>query len=334
MNSQDLIQAVPGSVASANGSSLPAGSAVREFPFERQVHFGAFNGLRGTLGFASDNVGVDVSGFALQQNTQSASLFSTGAPFAVAQPYISAGSGEHITLYSSLANQYTGGTSSDISSRLWGADANVRIPWFRILADWNNALFGVRYFNLEESMNVSSRSVFPTGATLFNTDSIHTQNQFYGGQIGLASRLGAVERGLGVDGTLKLGLGDIHQVANLSGFNGFTATDGSSGVNSGGLYVQPTNAGNHTRDKVGFLTEYDLNLTYNFTRWSQIYFGYSIIYLSSVVRPTQLIDPVVNDSRLPYVATPTASDANRPTFLWNAHDFWTQGLTFGLKLQY
>jgi hypothetical protein len=35
-----------------------------------------------------------------------------------------------------------------------------------------------------------------------------------------------------------------------------------------------------------------VNFTYNFTTWSQVYVGYSIIWLSSVQRPGEAIDTV------------------------------------------
>lgn len=335
MNSPELIQVVPGDLAASSvssGTTIPGGGT-RFFPDYRQAHFGAFNGLRGTLGFAGDYCGFDVTAFYLESKTLSGSLFTTGFPNAVGQPYVSTVTGSPTTLFASLPGSYTGGVNADLSSRVWGFDANARIPSYRMLADWNHALVGFRYFDLQESLNVSAKVTFPDGGTGFNNDSIRTRNQFYGAQVGVASRFGTFE-GVGLDSAVKLALGDMRQQAILQGSNGLAGPGMPPDVVPGGLYVQPSNAGTYTRDKVAFLTEYDLNLTYNFSERTQVYFGYSIIYVSSVQRPGEAIDQTINDSRVRYIAVSGTSDANRPTFKWNANDFWTQGLNFGVRFQY
>lgn len=337
MNSPDLIQTVPGQVASdsvTNGTILPAGAATRYFPDRRQAHFGAFNGLRGTVGGVTDWGGFDVNGFYLASNTISGELRNNGMPYAIAQQYFSTVNNLDTSLFSSLAGAYVGGTQASITSQTWGLDANVRIPSYRMLADFNHFLVGVRYFDLQESLEVGSNITFPDSSTSFNHDSISTRNQFYGAQVGFASRYGGFEQGLGLDGTIKFALGDMRQSADLKGSNGFTLADGTRDTAQGGLYVQPSNAGVHERNKVAFLTEYDLNLTYNFNPNFQVYFGYSIIYVSSVMRPGEAIDPVLNDSRIRYIATNGTSTSDHPQFTWNANDFWTQGINFGMRFMY
>ena len=76
-----------------------------------------------------------------------------------------------------------------------------------------------------------------------------------------------------------------------------------------------------------------MKLTYNFTPWVQVSFGYSLIYLSSVMRPGNAIDPVVNDN-IRFVAAPTPSNLNRPAFAWRAEELVVQGMTFGVRVQY
>src|SRR5207253_2460959 len=110
-NVPPLIQTVPAAVA-LGGGTLPPGSAGTFFPTTRQLEFGAFSGVRGTAGYMFDRLGVEVSGFYLPQRTKDAALFSSGVPFSVAQPYISAGTGQPTSLFSSLAGQYTGGTTA------------------------------------------------------------------------------------------------------------------------------------------------------------------------------------------------------------------------------
>ena len=75
MNTPPLIQTVPASVASV-GSVLPPGAAGKYFPFDRQLEFGAFSGVRGTAGYMFDRFGLEVSGFYLPKVTRSAALDS------------------------------------------------------------------------------------------------------------------------------------------------------------------------------------------------------------------------------------------------------------------
>src|SRR5581483_5127472 len=191
-----------------------------------------------------------------------------------------------------------------------------------------------RYLNLEESLNVASRVTFASGTVGTISDSVQTRNQFYGGQIGLDGRIGGMDRGLGLDIMPKIALGGMHQQATLTGFNALTAPGLPPDVQAGGLYARELNLGTFTRDKFAMVASLDLNATYNFNESTQVFFGYSIIYVSSVLRPGEQIDLVVNDSRTRFVANPTPSTANRPAQSFVGNDFWAQGLNFGFRLQY
>ncbi|MEI4920493.1 BBP7 family outer membrane beta-barrel protein, partial [Klebsiella pneumoniae] len=80
-------------------------------------------------------------------------------------------------------------------TQLWGLEANVLC---NVCCDCNyrvNALAGLRYLNLRESLNIvedtvilPGSSLFPTLARLRTSDSFATSNEFYGGQVGLAGR--------------------------------------------------------------------------------------------------------------------------------------------------
>ncbi|MDB5307201.1 MAG: hypothetical protein JWO38_1403 [Gemmataceae bacterium] len=334
MKTPDLIQQVPSAQAQTN-TTLAPGAAQPFFPPPGQgINFGAFSGLRGTVGVNFDRFGLEASGFVLFQKTKNASLFSNGTPFAVAESYVSAGNGQPITLFASLPNQYSGGVQVSSDSRLWGLEGNTRLPFFTFLTSNTDALVGFRYVDLQENLNVGFHAAFPTGRVFDIQDAIHTRNQFYGGQIGMNGRIGGQEKGFGLDMTSKIALGDMRQRAELVGSNTITDPGVAPSVEQGGLYARGANLGVFDRDKVAMVFDLNLNMTYNFNCWSQVYVGYSFLYLSSVIRPGTTIDPVINDSQTRFVANPTASTANRPVFDWRTTDFWAQGITFGLKLQY
>ena len=334
----DLIQTVPSSVALnsfAAGTSLPPGSTTRFFPTSKNLDFGAFSGVRGTVGTTFEHFGVEASYFFLGEQTKSASLFNSGVPVSVAETYFRAGTGTPISLLASLDGISSGGISASVSSKLDGAELNARLPFYNFLTDSTDAIVGFRYFNLEEKINTSFRSDFPNGNSVHVRDSISTKNQFYGGQVGLNGKINGVERGLGFDATGKLALGGVRQQATLEGSNTIFTPGQPADVERGGLFARGASQGTFTRDKFAMIYEQTFNATYNFNQWAQVYFGYSIIYISSVQRPGEAIDRVVNDSRARFIANPPMNNTvDRPAFRWNANDFWTQGMTFGLRLQY
>lgn len=338
MNTPDLIQGVDSAIAVqsiTDGTPLPAGAAVRLFPETRQLDFGAFNGGRANFGVNFDRFGVEVDFLYLPQVTKSSDLYNSGVPISLAQSYLRAGDNTPISLFASLDGSYSGGIRAEASSRLYGAEINARFPFFNLFTDATDTVAGFRYLDLQEQLNINSRSDFSNGNSLTIQDSIHTTNRFYGAQLGLNGRVNGVRRGLGFDTTGKLALGGVHQEASLSGSNTYLIPGQPADTENGGLYARGAAIGNYSRDKIAMVYEQTFNLTYNFDERCQVFFGYSIIWISSVMRPGEAIDPYINDSNVRFVAgAPAGSTLNRPAFSWNANDLWTQGMNFGLRLQY
>jgi hypothetical protein len=330
MRTGPLIQTLP----SAQVGLVSASSATTVFPNNNSVDFGAFSGLRTTVGANWDKFGVEVSGFVLQRKTESGDFFNNGSPVAVAQNYIAAGSGIPTSLYASLANQYSGGVSAVAQSRLWGGDANFRREWYAFLCDSAQLLVGFKYLNLNESLVLDAPSFFNTGGSVDIRDSIRTQNEFYGGYVGYHAQIGGNDRGLGFDFTTKSGVGGVAQRVDLYGSNSVVLPSGVTSVEPGGLYARGLNYGTFTRTRGAYMQDIDLKLTYNFNRYVQVYVGYSLQYLSSVVRPGREIDPVINDSDIRFIAQGTPTTLARPAFAWRAEELVVNGLTFGLKVQY
>ncbi|AWM41526.1 hypothetical protein GobsT_74200 [Gemmata obscuriglobus] len=324
-----LIQAVPAALANQSTSN----GAVTLFPENNRINFGAFNGIRASVGANFEKFGVEVGGFVLERQGESSSFFNNGNPVALGQGYISAGSGLPTTLFASLPGQYSGGVSAAAQSRLWGLDGNIRRAWYTFLFDTTDVLVGFKYLDLHESLTVYSPSVFPSGGVISSSDSVRTSNRFYGGYVGINSRLGN-ERGFGLDLTSKSGLGGVAQRAELVGSNSFIPAGGAADIEPAGLYARGLNAGTFTRSKVAYTQDFDLKLTYNFNPWFQVSFGYSLMYMSSAIRPGGAIDAVVNDSNVRFVAQPTPSTLARPAFAWRTDGLTVNALTFGARLQY
>ena len=198
-------------------------------------------------------------------------------------------------------------------------------------------LGGFRYVNLQEIMTfrTDSPNVFPNPHAFFHTfDAFDTHNNFYGGQIGGRA---SIDNGfLFFNASGKLALGEtVESVA----INGGTFTNVGGGFESaqGGYLAQPTNIGTQSHNRFSVVPEVNLNFGVYLAPWARLTVGYSFLYISSVARPGDQIDRVIN---------PTQSSAitgNFPAFLAGTArpapsihntDFWAQGVNIGLELRF
>lgn len=336
-NSPPLITAVPGVVVGTGGGGmLPDGASAVVFPTGRQVEFGAHSGGRWTLGADfNDCFGFDISGFVLETRSKGAAGISDGTVLAFAQPYIEAMSGVQQNLYVSLPGQYVGAATAVIDTQLWGMDVNARTRWYGLLSSRNDATAGFRYLALDESIQATGLAYFPDGTYQGNNDVIRTSNRFYGGQVGIASRFGSLARGFGVETNYKLAMGGVHQRAELSGANSYLRPGQPIDTEFVGLYARPANLGVFDRTMFAAVSDLAVNLTYNFSPAAQVFFGYSIIYITNVLRPGEVVDPVLNGENIRFNAEDVApTGVIAPRNRLEGHDFWAQGLNFGFKFQY
>ncbi len=164
------------------------------------------------------------------------------------------------------------------------------------------------------------------------SDHFRTRNEIYVGQVGFQSFWQGSGR-FDLEYTVKFGLGGAKQRVEISGNNTLT---GFPDENTG-LYTQAGNIGVFERDKFVAVGEIGFKLGYRITPRVSFQAGYSILWVSSVVRPGLAIDPAVNDSNIRFVADPPADAINRrPTFDFGraSSDFFAQGLTAGFAIRY
>jgi hypothetical protein len=228
---------------------------------------------------------------------------------------------------------------------LWGLESNFLC---NVCCDCNyrvNALAGVRYLNLRESLSIVEDSLTvppmnPLSSTisrLRTTDSFATTNDFYGGQVGLAGRyfLGRFF----VDGSAKVALGATHETVNIFGEQMATLKPSGNVVTTvGGLLALPSNIGTASRDHFAVVPELALAVGYSLTENVRVSVGYNFLYWSDVVRPGEQIDRGVDLTQinhftpLPPGTTPVSPP--RPAPLFRSTDFWAQGLTFSLEFSF
>jgi hypothetical protein len=224
------------------------------------------------------------------------------------------------------------------SSRLWGAELNFRKScWHGCY--WNiDFLAGYRHLALDENFGVMENLSIPAGAPLagagiFVQDHFGTHNNFNGGQVGLD--IGWHRGRWSLDLLGKVALGNMHEVANISGSTIFTVPGMPANVQTGGLYALPTNIGQLTRDRFAVVPEAGVKVGLQITPRIRATVGYTFLYTSEAARAAQQIDRIVNTSQLPSVFGPgMLVGVARPAPGLHSSDFWAQGLTVGLEFRY
>src|SRR5205085_5165951 len=138
-----------------------------------------------------------------------------------------------------------------------------------------------------------SPSVAPNPPDFFHTfDRFNANNNFYGGQLGLRASYDNTRLFFNAVGKVALG-STIEQLS----VNGGTLT--SFGSAPGAYLAQPSNMGTESRNHFAVVPELNLNFGVRLSPSASIVVGYSFLYVSSVARPGDQIDRVINPSQAP-----------------------------------
>jgi hypothetical protein len=317
------------------------------------------SGGRFTVGFGLpyvSNSALETTYFFLGSRTRSASFAGVGTPGSVAigRPFTETGpfltgfggnqNAELVAANGLLGANTSGRVTVNTSTDLWGLEANVRHNLCNACC-WNlDLLWGFRTISLiegltiAEDVNSSTTLVPPIGQTIAGAsrflvaDHFLANNTFYGGQVGLEGEYRWKRWFVGATG--KLGLGTMHEVVVINGTTVTVLSGMSPTVASGGLLAQPSNIGRYGRDTFALVPELGLKVGYNFTDHLRGYVGYDVLYLSSVVRPGDIVDTNINSLRLPRIGGGSQVGTNLPGFQFRSTDFWAQGVNFGLEWRY
>ncbi len=225
----------------------------------------------------------------------------------------------------------TGSFAAKTDDKLWGADINARTKlfdgcWWRL-----DGLAGFRYLHFDEQVTIGETFQGVAGPNAGRmgslTDHFETNNNFYGGQLGL---MGEVRRGpWSLDVTGKVALGTTHESVTASGFQ-MDVNEFGVPITGAGLLVQPSNAGTRSRDVFSVVPEVNLNLGYQVTQRIKVFVGYDFLYWSNVARVGDQIDTTLDvNSRVFPISQPAG--ASRPAPLLQSTGFWAQGFNAGLQ---
>src|SRR5262249_28523441 len=150
---------------------------------------------------------------------------SNGNPI-LARPFVDAVTGNEIAQFVAFPKLVSGQVTVDWSSRLWGAEANIRHkllcgPCFHV-----DLLYGYRYLQLEDALSINEDLSVPLGTGqaplgIAIRDSFSTVNQFHGGQIGIEFEQRFFRR-LFINFDGKVALGNNHEAVNINGTTTFS----------------------------------------------------------------------------------------------------------------
>ena len=218
------------------------------------------------------------------------------------------------------------------SDVIYGGDISVRQFWHGQYGGTIDLLYGYQYMGFGEDLSIFSTSTSqdedfaPVGSILTVFDSFDVQNEFHGGQLGIASSYR--EGCWSFKSLMKIGFGSLRRTARLQGQT-TTTLDGSTAVDPNGLLVRSTNAGQYKDHAFAWAPELDFTLGWQ--RWPMfdVTFGYHIAALTDALQVSGTIDPTLAVN----LADPPLGQ-QRPAAAFRYNTFYVQGIHFGLQYIY
>jgi opacity protein-like surface antigen len=318
-------------------------------------NFDPLSGVRLWFGYWLDDtqrLAVEAGGFALQkaEADYNISSDSTGSPALgipeynsifylgegrcnIGVPNCGTGVGEDRSPVS-VPDELAGSIAIKNTLQLWGLHANAVVNVVRT-ATWEvSALGGFRYLNLNEDFNMYSTLMGVSGSSFagqsgYTDDDFATWNQFYGALLGLRAhgKLGPFS----LESTLTAALGVNHETISINGYYqayGFFNESGPYGI-----FATPANSGTTSSNKFAVVPEVQVKLGYDITPAVRVTVGYTFLYWSNVVRPTDQIDRNLIKGQF-YQEDPYSTSLAYPQRLDKTTDFYAQGVSVGLSARF
>lgn len=261
--------------------------------------------------------GEESVGFSANQNTLPV----------ITRPFlnVTGGGSEQDTQVIAFPDRATGDISVQADSNVFGADISMRQLWYKRFGGTIDLLYGYQYMGMDQSLSIASTSTSinddfaPVGAVISVADQFDIENDFHGGQIGIASHY---REGCWSFSTLaKLGFGSVRRRATLNGLTQ-TSIDGNNAIDPNGLLVRASNAGTRDDNTFGWVPELDFTLGWQKFPSFDITFGYHIIAMTDALEISGAVDP--------NLAVSFDDGAVNPAIQFSEGTFYVQGLHFGL----
>ncbi len=228
--------------------------------------------------------------------------------------------------------QRNGSINLDGASNVFGGDVSLRQRWLGGLGGFVDVLYGYQYMRVDEDLSIATSSTvlanqaIPVGTILAVRDQFDAENEFHGGQLGLAARYR--EGCWSFNGTLKAAAGSVKRTAIRSGSTR-ASLGGVTNVDPNGLLVRSTNAGTISDNTFGWVPELDATIGWRWTRNLDLTFGYHVIALTDAIQVSGTIDP---DLAVNAADNPTGQQ--RPSGALRYDTFYIHGIHFGLQCVY
>jgi hypothetical protein len=280
-------------------------------------------GARATLGRwldGSQRAGIEVSSLQLFQRDVGSVTASAGTP-PLAVPFFNAATGAEDAVPFAAPGTQSGRIAVEEVSRLWSAEANLRVELSRSCWHHVDLLGGFHALGFDEGLTQTDTTTRADGSGTTVSDRFGTRNLFLGGQVGAEAEV-RCGRWFG-DVSGKIALGDNHQVANVNGTTLVTSAGGAQSALPGGLFALPGNSGRFSRDELTFLPQAGVHVGYQVAHHTRLFAGYDLLYLANVARPGDQLDRSVSPG-------PSAGAA----FAFRDSDLWVQGVSLGLEFRY
>jgi hypothetical protein len=163
----------------------------------------------------------------------------------------------------------------------------------------------------------------PVGSILSVTDAFDIDNEFHGGQFGIASHYR--EGCWSFSSLAKVGFGSLRRRAELSGET-LTSVDGLNAVDPQGIHVRDSNSGVTEDNTFGWVPELDFSLGYHKFPNYELTIGYHIIAMTDALRVSGALDPNLASN----LTDPLVGPAN-PVADFRFDTFYVQGIHFGIQ---
>jgi hypothetical protein len=308
-------------------------------------------GGRLTLGMATGIVPpIEVSGLSFNRNLNLFSATSDGSPNSsvlarplnlLTVPNILGGPSAAASVIA-FPGFGGGGISVESHLNLWAFDADMLIPLTDNGVIQIDFLFGYKYAELRESLNIAESYTIPgsqfnnlaggvpAGFTTGIIDNFAAGNRFNGGTVGLRSRFNYSAFTLITDA--RVALGNNRELYNATGTSSLSG-GGSSLSLPGGLLALNSNSGTTSRNTFTAIPELNLTLSCQLTGNIRVFAGYNILYWSNVIRAGDQLSINLDPRQIPtdrnFVPNFTGTGPNS-TFITTS--FFGHGFNVGLEV--
>jgi len=276
----------------------------------------------------------ELSGWNLFERSDDSLFESTGGDPILARPFTHATSGLPDAQVLSLAGFADGSLRSGYDRRLFGIEPLAFFCLSGNGCESLEAFTGYRYLHYQDELRLTERArlapggVIAPGTELLVEDTFSATNDYHLLPLGLHHVRRNGDWRVSARGSVSLGF--VNQEVRIRGRTTSSVGGVVDSVDPGGFLALPSNIGTYDRTEFVFVPELNLQLHRALGKrvWANV--GYTLLYLSDVVRAPAQIDTTIDPVQLP----PAIGTGTRPAFAFNSGGELLHGLNAGLEWRY